>query len=155
MSYIINILNNGQYVGIPALRGLQGPQGPAGSDINSYEEIALSNNGFHGYIRFNNGLQIAYGKEYFETSITLSWGSLYESPTLTVSNFAANFIEIPVVQWSLVNNTAGCMLEYYSRVNSGGEQTTTTSPGMMTLVRPNAQGSMNGYLCYTAIGKWK
>lgn len=29
MSYIINILNNGQYVGIPALRGLQGPQGPA------------------------------------------------------------------------------------------------------------------------------
>ena len=80
---------------------------------------------------------------------------MYESPTLTVSNFAANFIEIPVVQWSLVNNTAGCMLEYYSRVNSGGEQTTTSSPGMMTLVRPNAQGSMNGYLCYTAIGKWK
>jgi len=156
---VLNLRNDsGEFVPYAVIQGPpgeQGPQGPSGTDIESYVISEPIDNGERGYIRYKNGLQYAWARVYFSTSISSSWGILYESSDVTAPAFAASFSDTPTIIWGLENMSAGCMIEYYSRTSSDDDNTNNTYPGFVNLVRPNSSSSVTGYLTYLAIGKWK
>ena len=73
---VLNLRNDSgefvPYAVIQGPQGEQGPQGPSGTDIESYVISEPIDNGERGYIRYKNGLQYAWARVNFSTSISSS-----------------------------------------------------------------------------------
>lgn len=106
-------------------------------EIDSYDISPI------GYIRFKNGLQIAWCQERFTLGGTLWVAPIYYSDH-TLSNwkkpFTAVFTAIPMTSSTLYWSTLG--------------NTSNTSPGTLRAFRPTS-GTSSVYVGALGIGKWK
>lgn len=105
--------------------------------INSYKMEA------NGYIRFSNGLQIAWVEKYKSISLQ-AWGNIFYADVLDMPDWDAPFKNI-YQQYVTCNN---------KQFWFGGDDATTTSPGSIRVLRATS-GNHNIYIKAIAIGSWK
>ena len=100
-----------------------------------------------GYIRYDNGLQICYGRRSFTTAVTAPWGTLYEANTssITTYTFTKAFNKTP----------------HLSATCSGGNamfiestEVSTTTAKVVWVARADAE-TITSSVDYIAIGTWK
>lgn len=122
--------------------------------INGIVESGSNENG--NWIKYNDGTMICTAAKLFENvSADNSWGSLYETPELSLGNFPQPFISTPEgINCNMITN------DNTNKKGSAGfveyiVQTTNTSWGKTAIAKPvSSVGSKIG-LSLIAIGKWK
>lgn len=124
-------------------------------DMNEIKSIVNGNDlssgidsysfGTDGYIRYNNGFQIAWVSITITGNFTAWAGSVYYLNSSTPTDWAVPFTTV-----------------YSQSASAGGvfywttwDAPTTTTPGMVRLLRINAQNNANVPVVITAYGKWK
>ena len=122
------------------------------SDINTL--LGIDSSSFSGndkYIRYNNGVQICWGKTTYNFTSFVQWGSVYETNNGTTITFPKSFI----------NNDVSISLQCYlpdGSASMGTETTNVTSSGIAGVyaIRPNTNASPGTVkVTYFAIGMWK
>lgn len=116
------------------------------------QKMVSGSNSNGNYIKFPDGTMICTKTVIGTTSITVSWGSLYESPIVPLGDFALPFTETPKV---FANNSIpsgktgnGFFIEWI-------DGTTNTSFGSTILVRPSQESKNKYNIDLFAIGRWK
>ena len=105
--------------------------------INSYQM------GANGYIRFSNGLQIAWVEK--QISVTLqSWGNIFYADISNMPNWKVPFTNV-YQQYVTSNN---------KQFWFSGDDPTITSPGLIRTLRATG-GTQSIYIRAIAIGSWK
>lgn len=113
--------------------------------IDSVVESGSNANG--NYVKYADGTMICTKKVDINTTISNSWGVLYESDKLDLGSYAQPFIESPII-----------MATPYQReiLIAQVREFSTTSFGKINLVKPAADSSTTDYhINLVAIGKWK
>lgn len=116
--------------------------------INSIVESGSNTNGT--YIKYADGTMICTKIINAVTSITNTWGSLYESGDVDLGDFPETFISKPIISVTNASDVgAGAMIEAVFGVS-------TTSAGQCWLCRGTPRASTVPYMLnIIAIGKWK
>ncbi len=105
--------------------------------------IDSSHLGTNGYIRLQNGLQIAWVEK--QVSVTLqAWGNIYFADVSNMPNWEVPFTSV-YQQYVTCNN---------KQFWFGVDDPTTTSPGSIRVLRATG-GNHNIYIKAIAIGSWK
>ena len=99
--------------------------------------------GVNGYIRFSNGLQIAWVEAYKSVSLQ-SWGNIFYVDITDMPNWVVPFTKV-------YQQHATCNNKQFWFAN---DDATTTSPGLIRVLRATA-GNFNIYIKAIAIGAWK
>lgn len=100
--------------------------------------------GENGYIRYKNGLQVAWVKYNFTGNFTAWGGSIYYLNSGTLPNWPKAFTEV-YYQSCQADITFWVASTYPS----------TTKPGMVRLLRVNGQNNVNIPATIVAFGKWE
>lgn len=99
------------------------------------------------YIKFANGTMICCKKHTFTTTTTSAWGSMFDSPSVSIGSLPATFKAVPTVT-AVSTGANSCFLE-------GVRDTTTSSWGSMWICRPVSTNSAQYVVDLIAIGMWK
>lgn len=101
--------------------------------------------------KFPNGMQICTKTVTFgSVACSTAWGSVYETASLSLGNFAVAFLETPVINVSIVGGGQG----YYAGFIEYIINSSKTSPGSVIICRP-VSGNAAFKLDVIAIGRWK
>lgn len=117
------------------------------NNILSIIESGSNENG--SWIKFSDGTMITYQSIYYSNLSCITWGSLYTTGALTITNFPISFVEPPTVNYSWSVDSANCWVSTHD-----GQKKTKDHAGGIQLVRPTF-GTISGTLEMIAIGKWK
>lgn len=79
-----------------------------------------------------------------------AWGSVYETESLSLGNFAVAFLETPTINVSIVGGGQG----YYAGFIEYLINSSKTSPGNVMICRP-VSGNAAFKIDIIAIGRWK
>ena len=109
--------------------------------FSGIESISL---GTDGYVRFNNGLQIAWITKTITGNFTIWGGSVYFLQGTNLTAWAKPFTEV-----YYQNSSADAT--YYWMANT---TPTTTAPGDVRIFRINSQNNASIVCTIYAIGKW-
>lgn len=113
--------------------------------INGVVESGSNENG--SWTKWADGTMICTKSVEGTTNFSTAWGSLYESSSISLGNYAMPFAEKPKV--TITNNKyTGYWLENHSEQG-------TSNAGRVTLLRPNSYNNATYGLDIIAIGKWK
>lgn len=124
---------------------LRGYRGKLYYNENPVVESGSNSNG--SWTKWMDGTMICYmNKLYSNINITKEWGSMYETDTINLGNFPANFVNIPTV-------TATCTGG--STVFIEAFRPTKTSLGTSWFARPGPLANTETTISFIAIGKWK
>lgn len=106
------------------------------------------NNSNGNYIKFTDGTMICYNRETITTSINSSYGSLYKSDSIILSDFPVEFIDIPSVSIYCDGSYSAFVVNWLP--------STKSNVGEQILVRiNNTVSNVKFNIGYIAIGKWK
>lgn len=99
------------------------------------------------YIKWANGLMICTKKVTWTGVIENAWGSMFDSATINLGNYACNFLDVPLV-FANQNSNNGALIEsiFY---------TTNKSFGSCWLCRAKTNTNTTYYINCLAIGRWK
>jgi hypothetical protein len=109
--------------------------------------VEQGSNTFGSYIKFADGTLICTKKHSFQTACENAWGSMFDSPDITIGWFPATFTDVPTVT-AVSTGANSCFLE-------GVRDTTTSTWGKMWICRPVSTGLADYVVDLIAIGKWK
>lgn len=98
-----------------------------------------------GYIKFIDGTMICYGSISGTSSLSDYWGQFKRSDENLAFNFPQSFISVPIVSLT-VDDNASCSIV---------KNTSTTSQGRFTILKPSSVSNTTYAFDYIAIGKWK
>lgn len=115
--------------------------------LNGASIVEQGSNAFGSYIKFADGTLICTKKHSFQTTCTNAWGSMFDSPDITIGWFPATFTDTPTVT-AVSTGANSCFLE-------GVRDTTASTWGKMWICRPVSTGSADYVVDLIAIGKWK
>ena len=125
-----------------------GELGINGMNLQSFITEVGESNGWM-YIKLSNGMAACFGGLAVENlACNTKWEYMYESPSIALPDFPFAFSEIPIPLLTWHSLGAMALIQYVAGV-------TNTSAGKTMLVRPNAVGSLNGYISMFYVGKWK
>jgi hypothetical protein len=109
--------------------------------------VEQGSNAYGSYIKFADGTLICTKKHSFQTTCTNAWGSMFDSPEITIGWLPATFTDVPTVT-AVSTGANSCFLE-------GVRDTTTSIWGKMWICRPVSTGAAEYVVDLIAIGKWK
>lgn len=114
------------------------------TEIGKIIESGSNSNG--KYIKFSDGTMICRKKmDFGKKAVSNSWGSLYESDSLTIGDYAQPFVEIPDIS---IMPASTFFVEYAGNHNE-------TAFGSFWAVRPVNSPNFQPSISCIAIGKWK
>ena len=99
------------------------------------------------YIKFANGTMICLKKQTFTTTTTNAWGSMFDSPSISLGSLPVAFKAVPAVS-AVSTGANSCFIE-------GVRDTTTSTWGSMWICRPVSTNSAQYTVDLIAIGMWK
>lgn len=115
------------------------------NEVNDESGIDSYSYGTDGYIRYKNGFQIAWVTINVTGNFTAWAGSVYFLNSSTPTNWAKPFTAV------YSQSASAGSLFYWLTCDAP----TTTTPGMVRLLRINSQSNVNVPVTITAYGKWK
>ena len=114
--------------------------------INKIIESGSNANG--SYIKYFDGTMIVRQRKSVSTTIDGSWGSLFNSPNISLDNYPVEFTELPSVSMFAEGSSSAMIM------NAGNG--TMIKPPPINLIRgEKITTSTNFTVNVTAIGKWK
>ena len=119
--------------------------------INGIVESGSNENG--NWIKFNDGTMICYKTKLFGSvavTNTTTVTGIHQSNKLSFDNFPVEFIKEPTCNITLRNTTYNMWV-----VVNGDNVKTKTNAGSYNILRLGSPSTVNIYLEYIAIGKWK
>lgn len=147
IAYIGNVLASGGTSQIQTTDIADGAITTNKLDWGSIESVVTNSNGTA--IKYSDGNLICYGHRLLSGISFDAIGSLYRHIAYNPFNFPVAFISEPVVTFS-THHTAD-----YSFCWVYAAMANTTSITRMDLLRPLSATSVNTYISYQAIGRWK
>ena len=99
------------------------------------------------YYRFDNGILKCTKKVPISADCSTAWGALFDSPEISLGNWAFNFADVPNVTATFVSTDGMAFME-------GVCGTSETSVGSTYLCRPTSY-TVTGEIHVTGIGRWK
>ena len=128
--------------------GIGGALNVVGAITQNGTSIVASGSNTNGrYIKFSDGTMICTKKHTFTTTTTSAWGSMFDSPSISIGALPANFTAVPTVT-AVSTGANSCFLE-------GVRDTTTSTWGSMWICRPVSTNSAQYVVDLIAIGTWK
>lgn len=119
------------------------------SSIDKKNVLEIGSNENGEYIKFKDGLLICTKTKVFTTTINTAWGSMYESASLSIGDYAYEFKEKPFYINGHCVGTRACLLE-----NITGSS--KSSFGNTYLYRPTNYTTEYAFTVnFIAIGTWK
>jgi hypothetical protein len=99
------------------------------------------------YIKFADGTMICAKRLNIQTTCSNAWGSMFDSPEITIGEFPVNFNAVPIVT-AISTGANSCFIE-------GVRDTTTSTWGKMWICRPVSTNSVWYTVDLIAVGRWK
>lgn len=99
------------------------------------------------YIKFSDGLMICTKKVTWTGVIEQVWGSMFDSPTINLGDYACEFKEVPIINATQCSNNGAFIESIFN--------TTNKSFGSCWLCRAKTNISTTYHINLIAIGKWK
>lgn len=112
--------------------------------LNQPERISNSNG---EQIKFPDGTMICTKTVTYTTAINTQDGSMYYGTRQSLGNYAAAFVDTPIVSATLTGATSGFM--------DAIKSTSSTSVGTVNMYQPTSKSSMNYVINIIAVGRWK
>jgi hypothetical protein len=112
--------------------------------------VALFNSGSNEkgtYTKFADGTMICTKRLNIQTACSNAWGSMFDSPEITIGEFPTNFNAVPIVT-AISTGANSCFIE-------GVRDTTTSTWGKMWICRPVSTNSVWYTVDLIAVGRWK
>ena len=108
-------------------------------------ESGSNANGY--YIKFYDGTLICWKKVSGETTCNSAWGSMYETPRISLGDYPVAFISSPYIS---ITPTSGSDIFF-----EGIRRTSTTNFGEARLARSTSLDSLDYNINCIAMGRWK
>lgn len=110
--------------------------------------IEKGSNANGNYIKYSDGTLITHQRVSVTTTIDTAWGTLYQSPQITLPRFPVSFIDKPTVTYSIDGPGKAWLF-------NNGSSTSAVQPGSVCIARPTVFSSNTFAVSVIAIGRWK
>lgn len=107
------------------------------------------------YFKFTDGTLICVKRVTIDSAMTTAWGTLYETPEISLGTWAYSFASEPIVSITAYSHNSSATENKKFSFPEGVKGITTTSAGSTCLARATSTAKCTYWVSVIGIGRWK